>query len=39
MQSLLIFVLALTQNLAYLPHLVLGVNMFLMAAVLLRSRL
>lgn len=39
MQSLLIFVLALTQSLAYLPHLVLGVNMFLMAAVLLRSRL
>ena len=39
MQSLLIFVLALTQNLAYLPHLVLGFNMFLMAAVLLRSRL
>ena len=39
MQSLLIFGLALTQYLEYLPHLVLGVNMFLMASVLLRSRL
>ena len=39
MQSLLIFLLALTQNLAYLPHLVLGVNGFLMALVVLRSRL
>ena len=39
MQSLLIFGLSLTQNLEYLPHLVLGVNMFLMASVLLRSRL
>ena len=38
MQSLLIFGLALTQNLEYLPHLVLGVNMLLMASVLLRSR-
>ena len=39
MQSLLIFGLALTQNLEYLTHLVLGVNMFLMASVLLRSRI
>ena len=39
MQSLLIFGLALTQSLEYLPHLVLGVNMFLMVSVLLRSRL
>jgi hypothetical protein len=39
MQSLLIFLLALTQNLSYLPHLILGVNGFLVALVLLRSRL
>jgi hypothetical protein len=38
MQSILIFLLALTQNLSYLPHLVLGVNGFLVALVLLRSR-
>ena len=39
MQSLLIFGLALTHNLEYLTHLVLGVNMFLMVSVLLRSRI
>jgi len=39
MQSIVIFLLALTQNLVYLPHLVLGVNGFLVALVLLRSRL
>ena len=39
MQSLLIFGLALTKNLDYLPHLVLGVNGSLMAAVIIRSRL
>ena len=39
MQSIVIFFLALTQNLSYLPHLVLGVNGFLVALVLLRSRL
>jgi hypothetical protein len=38
MQSIVIFLLALTQNLDYLPHLVLGVNGFLVALVLLRSR-
>ena len=38
MQSLLIFGLALTHNLEYLTHLVLGVNMFLMFSVLIRSR-
>ena len=39
MQSIVIFLLALTQNLDSLPHLVLGVNVFLVALVLLRSRL
>jgi hypothetical protein len=39
MQSILIFGLALTQNLDYLPHLILGVNGSLMAAVIIRSRL
>lgn len=39
MQSIVIFLLALTQNLSYLPHLVLGVNGFLVVLVLLRSRL
>ncbi|MDA8673670.1 CDP-alcohol phosphatidyltransferase family protein [Candidatus Poseidoniales archaeon] len=39
MQSIVIFLLALTQNLDSLPHLVLGVNVFLVAIVLLRSRL
>ena len=38
MQSLIIFVMAVTQNLSYLPELVLGVNMLMMAMVLLRSR-
>ena len=38
LQSLLIFALAVTQYLDYLPELILGVNMFLMALVLLRSR-
>ena len=37
MQSIVIFLLALTQNLESLPHLVLGVNVFLVALVLLRS--
>lgn len=39
MQSIVIFSLALTQQLDYLPHLVLGVNGFLVALVLLRSRI
>ena len=39
MQSLVIFALAVTENLNYLPELILGVNMSLMALVLLRSRL
>ena len=39
MQSLLIVLLAITQNLDYLTHLVLGVNMIIMAVVILRSRL
>lgn len=39
MQSLIIFALAITQNLDYLPELILGVNMFLLALVLLRSRI
>jgi hypothetical protein len=38
-QSIVIFLLALTQNLDYLPHLVLGVNGSLMALVILRSRI
>ena len=38
MQSLLIFALAVTQNLDYLPELVLGVNLLMMVLVLLRSR-
>lgn len=38
MQSIIIFLLALTQHLDYLPHLVLGVNGFFVALVLLRSR-
>lgn len=38
MQSLVIFALALTENLNYLPELILGVNMGLMALVFLRSR-
>jgi len=36
---LIIFAMAVTQNLNYLPELVLGVNMLMMALVLLRSRL
>jgi len=39
MQSIVIFLLALTQNLNYIPHLVLGVNGFLVVLVLLRSRI
>lgn len=39
MQSLVIFALALTENLNYLPELILGVNMGLMALVFLRSRI
>jgi len=38
MQSLFIFALAVTGHLNYLPELILGVNMSLMALVLLRSR-
>ena len=38
MQSIIIFLLALTQHLDYLPHLVLGVNGFLVTLVLIRSR-
>lgn len=39
LQSLVILVLAATSNLSWLPELILGVNMSLMALVLLRSRL
>lgn len=39
MQSLVIFAFALTGNLNFLPELILGVNMGLMALVFLRSRL
>ena len=39
MQSLLIFALAVTQNLDYLPELVLGVNLLMMVLVILRSRI
>ena len=39
MQSLIIFSFAVTGNLQYLPELILGVNMSLMALVLLRSRI
>ena len=38
-QSLAILAMALTDTLAYLPHLFLGVNGVLMALVVLRSRL
>ena len=39
MQSIVIFLLALTQSLSYLPHLIIGVNSFLAVLVLVRSRL
>ena len=39
MQSLIIFALALTENLQHLPELILGLNMALMAMVFLRSRI
>ena len=39
MQSLVIFALAITGNLNFLPELILGVNMGLMALVFLRSRI
>jgi hypothetical protein len=39
MQSLIIFGLALTENLSYLPELILGVNMGLVVLVILRSRI
>ena len=39
MQSLIIFGLAVTESLSYLPELILGFNMSLMALVLLRSRI
>jgi hypothetical protein len=39
MQSLIIFSLALTENLQHLPELILGLNMALMAMVFLRSRI
>ncbi len=38
-QSLIIFSLAITQNITYLPHLVLGANSLVMATVVVRSRL
>jgi len=38
-QSLAILAMALTDTLAYLPHLFLGVNGALMALVVVRSRL
>lgn len=38
-QSLVIFSLALSQQIAYLPHLVLGANCFVMLAVIVRSRI
>ncbi len=38
MQSLIIFAMAVTENLNYLPELVLGVNMLVMVMVLLRSK-
>jgi hypothetical protein len=37
-QSIFIFLLAVTNNIDYLPHLFLGVNMILMLLVILRSR-
>ena len=37
MQSLIIFALALSENLEFLPELILGVNMVLMGLVFLRS--
>ena len=39
MQSLIIFSLALTEHLNYLPELILGLNMVLMTLVVLRSRM
>ena len=38
-QSLVFLMLALTKQLDYIPHLVLGINMIIMAIVLLRSRI
>ena len=38
-QSLLFLMLALTKQLDYIPHLVLGINMVIMAIVMLRSRI
>ena len=39
MQSWIILALAVTDNLNYLPELILGMNMILLTSVLLRSRL
>ena len=38
-QSLVFLMLALSKQLDYVPHLVLGINMIIMAVVLLRSRI
>ena len=38
-QSLVFLMLALTKQLDYVPHLVLGINMIIVAVVLLRSRI
>ena len=38
-QSLVFLMLALTKQLDYVPHLILGINMVIMATVLLRSRI
>jgi len=38
-QSLMFLMLALTKQLDYIPHLVLGINMVIMAIVMLRSRI
>ena len=38
-QSLVFLILALTKQLDYIPHLVLGINMVIMAIVLIRSRI
>mgnify|MGYP003332739644 FL=1 len=39
MQSLVIFALAVSENLIFLPELILGANMAMMALVFIRSRL
>jgi len=38
MQSVFILLLAITQNLQYIPHLIIGINSILMVITIIRSR-